>query len=103
MEVGQWLYWATALPVTVSVIIIGLWWMGELGNVLRWPFRRARGDGYALGRPSGRVVELLPGEFVPRLRRRQEGAPPVRYVDRRPGIVAVDETGRPIHYRSDSD
>ena len=103
MDKSQWLYWATALPVTFSVIIIGLWWMGELGNALRWLFMRARSDGYALSRPGGRVIEMVPGDFMPRLRRRQEGAPPVRYVERRPGVVAVDETGRPVHYRSNSD
>ncbi|KAJ8121677.1 hypothetical protein O1611_g10036 [Lasiodiplodia mahajangana] len=36
LEQGQWLYWATAVPVTVAVILIGLWWMGELGNVTLW-------------------------------------------------------------------
>ncbi|TLD25074.1 hypothetical protein PspLS_05555 [Pyricularia sp. CBS 133598] len=35
MEVGQWLYWATALPVTALVILLGLWWMGELDSVLK--------------------------------------------------------------------
>jgi len=34
----QWLYWATAIPVTVGVILLGLLWTGELGNVLRWMF-----------------------------------------------------------------
>ena len=70
MDKSQWLYWATALPVTFSVIIIGLWWMGELGNALRWLFMRARSDGYALSRPGGRVIEMVPGDFMPRLRRR---------------------------------
>ncbi|KAK2590919.1 hypothetical protein QQS21_011400 [Conoideocrella luteorostrata] len=36
MEYGQWLYWAVALPVTMLIIVIGLWWMGELGNVVKW-------------------------------------------------------------------
>ncbi|KAK5990918.1 hypothetical protein PT974_09193 [Cladobotryum mycophilum] len=36
MEFGQWLYWVVALPVTLIVIIAGLWWMNELGNVTRW-------------------------------------------------------------------
>ncbi|EHA57309.1 hypothetical protein MGG_16271 [Pyricularia oryzae 70-15] len=35
MEVGQWLYWTIALPVTALVILLGLWWMGELDNVLK--------------------------------------------------------------------
>jgi hypothetical protein len=36
MPFGQWLYWATALPVTLVVIVGGLWWMNELGNVMAW-------------------------------------------------------------------
>ncbi|KAI1174860.1 hypothetical protein F4777DRAFT_368813 [Nemania sp. FL0916] len=36
LEQGQWLYWATAVPVTLGVILIGLWWMGELGNTALW-------------------------------------------------------------------
>ncbi|RYP63142.1 hypothetical protein DL769_007053 [Monosporascus sp. CRB-8-3] len=104
MKTDQWLYWATALPVTISVIIMGLWWMGELGNALRWLFRRERSYDYALGRPVGREVELLPGDIMPRLMRRQESPAPVRYVERRPGVVpAVGEAARPIHYRSSSD
>lgn len=33
MELSQWVYWVVAVPVTIAVIGIGLWWMGELGNV----------------------------------------------------------------------
>ncbi|KAI0852613.1 hypothetical protein F5Y00DRAFT_176805 [Daldinia vernicosa] len=36
MDLGQWAYWATALPTTIAVIIIGLWWMGELHNLIDW-------------------------------------------------------------------
>ncbi|KAK7931229.1 Mg2+ transporter protein- CorA-like/Zinc transport protein ZntB [Apiospora marii] len=36
LESGQWVYWATAIPVTVLVIIIGLWWMGELRSLVEW-------------------------------------------------------------------
>ncbi|KAJ3579507.1 hypothetical protein NPX13_g1054 [Xylaria arbuscula] len=36
LEQGQWLYWATAVPITIGVILIGLWWMGELGNAALW-------------------------------------------------------------------
>ncbi|KAK4198538.1 hypothetical protein QBC40DRAFT_283526 [Triangularia verruculosa] len=35
MELGQWAYWATAVPVTIFVIFLGLWWTGEMGNVMR--------------------------------------------------------------------
>ncbi|KXX81345.1 Magnesium transport protein CorA [Madurella mycetomatis] len=36
MELGQWAYWATAVPVTLVVMFLGLLFTGELGNVLRW-------------------------------------------------------------------
>ncbi|KAK4168267.1 magnesium transport protein cora [Cladorrhinum sp. PSN259] len=36
MELGQWAYWATAVPVTVLVVFFGLLWTGELGNAARW-------------------------------------------------------------------
>lgn len=36
MGPSQWLYWAVALPVTISVIIFGLWWMNELDAVWGW-------------------------------------------------------------------
>jgi len=36
LDSGQWLYWATAVPVTAGVILGGLWWMGELGNAAQW-------------------------------------------------------------------
>lgn len=36
MDYTQWLYWAVALPLTALVIVGGLWWMNELGNVFRW-------------------------------------------------------------------
>ncbi|KAK4043881.1 hypothetical protein C8A01DRAFT_12591, partial [Parachaetomium inaequale] len=36
MDLGQWAYWATAVPVTVLVMFLGLLFTGELGNVGRW-------------------------------------------------------------------
>ncbi|KAJ0117452.1 hypothetical protein J7T55_003866 [Diaporthe amygdali] len=36
MDLGQWVYWATAIPVTAAVVFFGLLWTGELGNILRW-------------------------------------------------------------------
>lgn len=36
MDYSQWLFWVVALPVTLLVIVVGLWWMNELGNVMRW-------------------------------------------------------------------
>ncbi|KAI0593277.1 hypothetical protein F4775DRAFT_521473 [Biscogniauxia sp. FL1348] len=36
MDAGQWVYWATAVPTTLLVIVAGLWWMGELRNLIDW-------------------------------------------------------------------
>ncbi|KAK8069876.1 Mg2+ transporter [Apiospora phragmitis] len=58
LELSQWVYWATALPVTVMVIVFGLWWMGELRNLVNWVLGR-RGDGYgSVGRDSRRAQRL---------------------------------------------
>lgn len=35
-DLGQWAYWATAVPVTAAVVFFGLLWTGELGNIIRW-------------------------------------------------------------------
>ncbi|OHE98990.1 hypothetical protein CORC01_05680 [Colletotrichum orchidophilum] len=44
MEAGQWLYWATAIPVTILTIVLGLWWMGEMGHLVDWFVGKLRGD-----------------------------------------------------------
>ncbi|KAF9879715.1 hypothetical protein CkaCkLH20_02526 [Colletotrichum karsti] len=44
MEAGQWLYWATAIPVTILIIMVGLWWMGELAHLFNWVTGKFRGD-----------------------------------------------------------
>ncbi|KAF4448955.1 hypothetical protein FALBO_16728 [Fusarium albosuccineum] len=41
MEYSQWLYWVVAIPLTFLVILAGLWFMGELGNLIRWLTRRS--------------------------------------------------------------
>jgi hypothetical protein len=46
MDQGQWLYWATAVPVTIMVIFLGLLWTGELQNILAWVVRGISGWGY---------------------------------------------------------
>ncbi|KAI2633689.1 hypothetical protein GGS26DRAFT_56879 [Hypomontagnella submonticulosa] len=59
MELGQWAYWAAALPTTVAVILLGLWWMGELHNLVNWvrgsPSRTARGPA-GVSRPTANGV-----------------------------------------------
>ncbi|XXG94111.1 hypothetical protein Hte_000363 [Hypoxylon texense] len=68
MELGQWAYWAAALPTTVAVIVTGLWWMGELHNMVDWlrglpPARRNRG--YARAKPpaANGVIYYPPGDY----------------------------------------
>ncbi|KAF4455091.1 hypothetical protein F53441_2530 [Fusarium austroafricanum] len=41
MNYSQWLYWVVAIPVTIAVIVLGLWFMGELGNLTRWLLGRS--------------------------------------------------------------
>lgn len=82
MAFDQWLYWATAVPVTVAVILLGLWWMGELRNAFSWLPGLTRRDGYSViggggggsggyGRKKVRMVSddgemLMPGMMVQR-------------------------------------
>lgn len=40
MELGQWVYWATALPVTALVMVMGLLVTGDLEMARRWLQRR---------------------------------------------------------------
>ncbi|KAF5676005.1 hypothetical protein FDENT_9545 [Fusarium denticulatum] len=40
MNYSQRLYWVVAILVTVLVIALGLWFMGELGKLARWLFGR---------------------------------------------------------------
>ena len=67
MDLGQWAYWASAIPVTLLVILIGLWWMGELGNMFDWiwPRNRGREGAYALNAALGRSSR---GSLVPWVR-----------------------------------
>lgn len=94
MAYGQWLYWAVALPVTALIIFLGLWWMGELGNVVKWvsgrQTNRIANAGYVRGvapkAPKSRtyVVEAKPDAEHPE-ERVLEGAPPlpIAYVPER--------------------
>lgn len=75
MEFGQWAYWASAIPVTVLVILIGLWWMGELGNAFAWLGYRngGRRGVYALAPPYNRSSG---GIFTSRIRVSEALPPP---------------------------
>ncbi|VBB79618.1 Putative protein of unknown function [Podospora comata] len=59
MEVGQWAYWVTAVPVTVGVVLMGLWWTGEMGGVIRTGMEWVRGWGEG-GRWREREEDMVP-------------------------------------------
>ena len=105
MDAGQWLYWVVALPSTLLIIVIGLWWMGELGNVLRWMTGRqtnrasqaggvsgvapqmAGATTYIVEEPSGKAeVQYDEGSTLPQPARyvMEQAAPMVQRVRRRP-------------------
>lgn len=42
MDLGQWAYWATAVPLTVLVMVLGLVFTGEMGNFVGWLVWRGR-------------------------------------------------------------
>lgn len=86
MELGQWAYWASAVPVTVLVILIGLWWMGEIGNAFAWLGFRNRGGGggyIRYGRSSGGGLAYKPS---------RKAALRTAYQESYPGESTVDET-----------
>lgn len=65
MEIKQWVFWATALPVILVVITLCLIWTGELGNFWEgfrnlWRGKKDRGGAVAqysaLERPPGYMV-----------------------------------------------
>lgn len=56
MDQSQWVFWAVALPVTLLVIVVGLWWMNELGNVVRWLTGQRASNGGTGGTGYGGVT-----------------------------------------------
>ncbi|GAB1316358.1 hypothetical protein MFIFM68171_06568 [Madurella fahalii] len=70
MELGQWAYWATAVPVTLVVMFLGLLWTGELGNALQWAASFGRG-GYVEGARNVRFMERERPRVVDRFTRRR--------------------------------
>ena len=40
MDAGQWVYWATALPVTAVVVLLGLVYTGEMRRLRGWVAER---------------------------------------------------------------
>ncbi|PFH60487.1 hypothetical protein XA68_10877 [Ophiocordyceps unilateralis] len=63
MASDQWLYWAVAVPVTVVVILAGLWWMNEFGG-------GAAADGQPVVAGRERVIRSPGPRVRPRTRTR---------------------------------
>ncbi|KAM0622089.1 hypothetical protein ACHAQG_005906 [Verticillium nonalfalfae] len=97
MESGMWTYWAVAIPVTLLVILLGLWWLGELGALAAWVTCKLRGQrglsdeippppypGHQLS--SMTVPEELPG--------RTRNVYRERYYRPPPPVIESDDDGR---------
>lgn len=87
MEFSQWVYWAAAIPLTLSIIVLGLWWMGELNNIFEWLKRPTKlsAEGRSGGGEGG-VLPVMPPSAPP---------PP-------PGVYTRngEAISRMAHYRS---
>lgn len=58
MEINQWVFWGTAIPLTMLVITLCLWWTGELGGVGSWFGNFGSGRGrVSVGVRGGRTDE----------------------------------------------
>lgn len=36
LKTGQWVYWVSAIPLTIAVVLGSMWWSGQLGQVVAW-------------------------------------------------------------------
>ncbi|KAI1880901.1 hypothetical protein JX265_001141 [Neoarthrinium moseri] len=64
LELSQWIYWVTALPTIILVIIAGLWWMGELEVLKQWLFGARKGQRFRRGGRSGSLMTTVVGEEI---------------------------------------
>ncbi|UKZ53418.1 hypothetical protein TrVGV298_007210 [Trichoderma virens] len=64
MDFDQWLYWVVALPVTVIIIIAGLWWMDELSNATDWLIGRRKRSSEYEGSVSYKSTSSKPTQSV---------------------------------------
>lgn len=97
MDLGQWAYWAAAIPVTVVVIVLGLWWMGELGNALAWILRRPVRGGQAAASGAGAYAIIPPYVAQSPMMPPPPPPPPAGYW---PGSVPIQQPfpPRPLGY-----
>lgn len=100
LDQGQWLYWATAVPVTAGVILIGLWWMGELGNAALWLLNLRNNGRGAAGGGAGSTAAWQRPRTTPRA---ITAGHPVRVPYVRPAGVEVEDVDRIEYTDSDAD
>ncbi|KAM0345277.1 hypothetical protein ACHAPU_006676 [Fusarium lateritium] len=68
MNYSQWLYWVVAIPLTIMVIIVGLWFMGELGNLIQWLIGRSgKGVSGVYGGPTAVPQAVEPAYWAPHI------------------------------------
>ena len=57
MDQTQWLFWAVAVPVTIVVVLGGLYWAGELANAWEYLMHpRTHQSGFLPRRDAGPVI-----------------------------------------------
>lgn len=98
MEINQWVFWTTALPLTVTIITLCLIWAGELENFWKgfsnlWRGNEARGGGgggqYSILSAETDAYSMMdPRADVERVRERE------RIIEKRPP--------RPFYYQQGS-
>ncbi|KAK9426001.1 hypothetical protein SUNI508_12708 [Seiridium unicorne] len=87
LELSQWVYWATALPTTLIVIIGGLWWMGELQSLVRWVLRLPKNGKESESRSSAGYRISMAAQPVSHLTTLSQ--PEVQYTSPRPYYAAT--------------
>ncbi|KAK3317448.1 hypothetical protein B0T19DRAFT_434993 [Cercophora scortea] len=93
MDLDQWAYWATAVPVTVVVVFLGLLWTGEMKTVARWVGAWFREDEEA--RMGGPVVAVgVPGPAAGVGAGNAMGGDWDRYYDEQRRVGLEDGAGR---------
>jgi len=87
MESKQWVYWATALPLTITIVLLCLAWAGQLQRYWN-PFRKLLSGGRDAHSNHWQIPETFPnidprygypGYIQPSRRRSgaDPGAPPI--------------------------
>ncbi len=56
-DLGQWAYWATALPVTAVVMLLGLVFTGEMRRLRGWTAERLAVWITSVTKENGRSVD----------------------------------------------